>query len=194
MREPALVTDGAAPRPATSVLPALAGVAALFLTNGVLMGTWVTRIPLVKDALGLSDVLLGLSLLGVTLGSVLVLPFARGVLARHGPRGVAVTALVTAGAALLLATQATGLPALLVTLALFGAGFGAADVALNVVAVTLEHATRRSLMSRLHGTYSLGALLGALLGGWMVSLGASVLAHVGTVLVVLAAVLLSAGR
>src|SRR5690606_6326504 len=47
---------------------------------------------------------------------------------------------------------------------LFGVGMGWADIAVNVEAGAIEKLQQRPLMTTLHGCFSLGAMLGALLG------------------------------
>ena len=47
---------------------------------------------------------------------------------------------------------------------LIGASYGSVDVALNLDGTSIEKATVRSLMPRMHGAYSIGAVIGAALG------------------------------
>ena len=54
-------------------------------------------------------------------------------------------------------------PVLLVGAAIFGLGNGAMDVSMNALGVSVEQARGRSVMSRLHASFSIGSLVGALL-------------------------------
>ena len=163
-------------RPA-SLRATLLTVAALFLLNGVLLASWAAQIPLMRRALHLSDATLGVALAGLTLGSLLVLPLTSRALNHFGPRIVTVTGMLVAALALSSIGLTRTPTELLLTLTVFGAGFAAADVALNVVAVHLEHQLNRPVLSRLHGSYSLGAVLGAVLGGGVISLGLATTPH-----------------
>ena len=58
------------------VRPARQAVAAIFLLNGLLFGSWAARIPAVRDRLTLSDGELGLALACVAAGSLLSMPLA----------------------------------------------------------------------------------------------------------------------
>src|SRR3954447_19898618 len=52
------------------------GVMVAFLANGATFGTWATRIPEIRDRLGLSDSVLGFALLSIAAGAVLAMPIA----------------------------------------------------------------------------------------------------------------------
>ena len=66
--------------------PARQAVAAIFLLNGLLFGSWAARIPAVRDRLGLSDGELGLALGFVAVGSLLSMPLAGALASRVGSR------------------------------------------------------------------------------------------------------------
>src|SRR5919112_1353826 len=69
-------------RPALGV-PRLA-VLGVFFTNGVVIGTWVVRIPAIQQRLGLGEGLLGLALLGATNGGLDVSMNAQAVVVERG--------------------------------------------------------------------------------------------------------------
>lgn len=136
----------------------------VFAANGMVFGSWTPRIPEVKTELGLSAGVLGLVLLAPAIGAVLVMPFTGGWAGRIGSatatRLTAIWFFVLAAPIGLAFDAAT----LFVALLVWGAGIGALDVSMNSQAVTVEHAYRRSLMSGIHATFSLGALLGTGVG------------------------------
>src|SRR5438445_12132722 len=90
---------------------------------------------------------------------------------RYGPRAVAVSCATFAVTATL-PGLATSLPALIVALAVAGAGSGALDVGINANAARIEAETGRKLMPLAHGLYSVGILIGAVSGGVARSQGA----------------------
>ena len=52
------------------------GVLAAFVLNGMLFGTWASRVPAFKQSLDLDPALLGLLLLALAGGAILSFPFA----------------------------------------------------------------------------------------------------------------------
>ena len=162
-------------------------VSAVFAANGFLFASWVSRIPAVSDRLAASPAELGTALLFVAVGSIVTMPFVGGLCSRWGSRPVTWATLLLTSAALVLLPLAPTLPVLAVALALFGASFGAMDVAMNVQANGVVRLLRRPVMPAFHGAFSLGLLAGALLGGALAGLGLPVVAHL------VAAALLGAG-
>ena len=77
-------------------------VGLVFIGNGFAFATWASRLPAIRDNLGLSPAQLGLVLLTLSIGSVTTLPLAGAVVRRLGPaRAVRVMCLTaTAGLAL----------------------------------------------------------------------------------------------
>ena len=62
---------------------ARSAVTAVFLLNGVIFGTWASRIPAVRDRVGLSDGELGLVLACMAIGAIVAMPLAGGRAAAH---------------------------------------------------------------------------------------------------------------
>lgn len=143
----------------------------LFLALGVSGGAWAAALPGIKAGLSLSDRELSIALLGVALASVLS-TIAAGTLAPRIGTGRA-----SAGAALALAVStalpafAQSLPQLVGCCALFGLTIGFLDVAMNGHASEVEQRWGRAIMSSFHGAFSLGGLIGAVLGGLLATAG-----------------------
>ncbi|MCX4508505.1 MFS transporter [Streptomyces anulatus] len=144
--------------------------AALFLfmlATGVSMASWVARTPAVRDALDVTTGSMGLVLFGLSVGSMAGVLASGGLVRRRGGRRV-----IAAGAGLLVAglLVIAGGAALEVSagvfcgLALFGAGMGLAEVAFNIEGAAVERTLGRPVLPVLHGCFSLGTVVGALLG------------------------------
>jgi MFS family permease len=144
-----------------AVLRARWAVAAVFLVNGAVVGTWAAHIPLVEERLGISHSTLGLALFAMALGALFAMPLTGPMIARLG--SAAVTRLVTPLllAAFPIALLAKGPASLMLALFVFGAVNGAMDVAMNAHGVAVERKFGRPVMSSFHGMWSLGGLLGA---------------------------------
>jgi MFS family permease len=176
--------------PGASALPARQALSTrlIFLVVGFESGAWAPLVPFAKARLGIDDGVLGLLLLSLGVGSIIAMPAAGALAARLGCRRVIVAAVLAFSLALPVLAWASSLPLMVAGLALFGAGIGATDVAVNVQAIIVERDSGRPLMSGFHGFYSLGGILGALGATALLAAGAAPLA---TTLVVSAASLVA---
>lgn len=142
-------------------------VALVFALNGLVFASWVSRLPAVRETLGLSTGQLGLLLLCVSVGSVLGLPTSGPLVARFGPAKTVLggACLVAVGLLLVSAGVGTGsVPLAGVGLVLTGLGVGSWDVAMNVEGADVERRLARTLMPRFHAGFSVGTVAGALVG------------------------------
>ncbi|MBY8886605.1 MFS transporter [Streptomyces sp. PTM05] len=159
----------------------------VFLCFGAVYANWVPRVPQIKHALGLSDSGLGVALLGAPVGTVCAVRLASWAVGRWGSRRVTRCGAVVLSAVLPLVAVAWNAVTLTTALLLLGAALGLTDVAMNAQGVAVERALRRPVMSGLHGAYSLGGLLGALLGSTAAHLDVAPLTHFTVIAVVSAA-------
>jgi HAD superfamily hydrolase (TIGR01509 family) len=166
----------------------------VFLADGAMVGSWASRIPAVKDGLGLTTSQLGVALFAMSLGALVSMPLAGWLDQRVGSARIALVALLGGGSSLWLAGLAGSLGALVGALALFGAGFGAVNVAGNAQGIALERAYGRSILSSFHAAFSAGGLIGAAAGALAAARGVEPSAHFAAVAVTLALVALGAGR
>ncbi|MGV9863490.1 MFS transporter [Rhodococcus koreensis] len=153
---------------------------ALFFVPGFMLASWVTRTPEIRDLLALSTAQMGLILFGLSAGSM------AGILA-SGPcvRRCGTQRVIGAGQRVLLvgvvvvAVGCACSTALLVAtgLLLFGAGVGLADVAINIEGAEIERVAQRSVLSRVHGCFSLGTTAGALIGILATALAFPIFVH-----------------
>ena len=95
------------------------------------------------------------------LGALLAMPFSGRLAHRHQFRPLVTTTIVAFCASLVLTALPTSLALLCVALLVFGATAGLADMAMNTQGVLVEKALGRSVMSSLHGFWSVGLLLGS---------------------------------
>jgi fucose permease len=168
-------------------------VALVFALNGLVFASWVSRLPAVREALGLSTGQLGLLLLCASVGSVLGLPTSGPLVARYGPSRTVLggTAIVTLGLLLVsLAVHGGSVPLTGAGLFLLGLGIGSWDVAMNVEGADVERRLDRTLMPRFHAGFSVGSVAGALVGAAAAGAGVPVEAQLAlTGLCTLAAVI-----
>ncbi|WP_232209658.1 MFS transporter [Rhodobacter ferrooxidans] len=144
-------------------------VAAMFLTNGFIMGSWAPQIPLLLPRHQISEFTLGLLILGLGLGAVAAMAVSGGLIARHGSRPVLRGFAIAASGTLLAVVLAPNLWLLAATMAVMGALIGCMDVAMNANAVEVERRLGRAIMSSSHGFWSLGGFVGGGVGGWIIA-------------------------
>lgn len=140
---------------------------ALFFLPGFSLASWVTRTPAVRDRLGASTQEMGLVLFGLSVGAMAGVLSSAPLVARQGTRTVIAGGMAMVAVALLTIAAGAGLgmaPVVALGLCFFGFGAGAMEVALNIEGAEVEARSGRPLMSALHGCFSLGALIGALVG------------------------------
>lgn len=141
-------------------------VAAMFLVNGLLMGTWAPQIPLLLPRHGIGEATLGLLILGLGLGAVAAMMFSGRLIHRHGSVPVLIVFAAALVPVLPAVVFAPSVPLLALAMMAFGAIAGTMDVAMNANAVEVERGLRRAIMSSSHGFWSLGGFLGGSLGGF----------------------------
>lgn len=156
------------PRP----FPAHLVLAMLFAASGLTWGTWIARIPGIADQLELTRAELGAILPAFSIGALLSFPIAAATTSRLGTRSAVRIFGIMRGLTFPLLALAPNAPALLVSLVISGFMHGALDVSLNAQGVEIERRTFGSILSRAHGSFSLGALVGSLGAGFAAQLGA----------------------
>lgn len=152
-------------------------VAAMFILNGALFGIWASRIPAVRDHLGLTHEALGYGLLFMAAGAVSSFPVTGRLTDRFGAVSITRVIAVLYTLSLILLAMAGSFWALAGFLFVFGAFHGSMDVAMNAWAAEVEHAYDKPVMSSFHAMWSLGAGLGALSGYGAVQMGLTVMQH-----------------
>ena len=138
-----------------------------FFMNGALFATWVSRIPYIQERLSLSEGELGFILMGMSIGVLSALSVAGGVIARFGSRAVTTTGAIVMCMVVTSIAWAPHPIILWIMLFIFGASLSTMDVAMNAQAVLVEKNEKRPLMSSFHASFSIGGLVGAIVGSGM---------------------------
>jgi predicted MFS family arabinose efflux permease len=156
--------------------PRLAVLVAFFV-NGALLAAWVSRIPSVQTTLNLSEGALGIVLLGMGTGVLVALSLTGGLIGRFGSRFVTIAGAIAMVVFLPFLALAPYAITLWIALFLFGAATSTMDVAMNDQAVLVEQRSQKPLMSSFHGSWSIGALAGAMLGAGIAGLSFGPIPH-----------------
>ncbi|WP_424187373.1 MFS transporter [Actinokineospora sp. G85] len=183
-------TDTVAPQ----ARAARAGVAAVFLTNGALYANLVPRFPRVKADLGLSNAELGAAIAAMPAGALVAGLFASAVITRLRSGRVAAYGIVLLALAVLSVSVAPNWFAFAGAMFLAGALDAVVDVAQNAHGLRVQRLYGRSIVNSFHGLWSVGAVLGGLMGSAAAGLGTSLPVHLGVSAALFCAVALVAGR
>lgn len=156
-------------------------VFAVFFVSGLGLASWMSRIPSVRDSLGLDKAQVGLLIFGLSAGSVIGLILAAWLLARFGARRAMSLSMSMSAVGLIgMGVGVSLFPSSLFVfcaLAVFGFGMGSLDVMMNVEGATAEREIGRTLMPLMHAFFSLGTVAGALGGAAASVLGVPVFWH-----------------
>lgn len=139
------------------------------------MGVWGRYLPNIQDSLGLSDSLLGTSVLFVYLGTVLVSPMVAALLKRFASRVTTIIGQWSFIGSLPFIALANSFGLLTFVMFVYGFAMGIMDISMNNSAILTEIVASKPLLGSFHGSYSVAAALGSLLGGLLIQWNISTL-------------------
>ena len=166
--------------PSSRARAALRATCVVYVCLGFGTSAWLSRLPDVRDDLGLTPATIGTMLLIASLGSLLTLPTSGPIVTKIGARasgriGVLIWALgiVCAG----MGAQGVSIPLATAGLVLIAAGNGLWGATMNIEAGLVQAAVRRTVVPVIQAMYAVGMLGGALLGAVAAQMGLSLGAH-----------------
>ncbi|MGX9985431.1 MFS transporter [Soonwooa purpurea] len=135
-----------------------------FFCQGLGFASWASRIPSIKEALGLSEGQLGAMLLMLPLGQLFTMPLSGKLVTKYGSAKVISVVSILYALILLSISFASNIYMLAASLFLFGIAGNMGSIAVNTQAVAVEKMFRKSIMTSFHGGWSLAGFFGALIG------------------------------
>jgi MFS family permease len=166
---------------------AMFGVFVIFGLNGIAVATWISRLPAIRDILGISVAEVGLLIFGLSAGAVFGLLCAAFVVHRTGARRAMVLTFVVGSLALGLLALSVSLvvsfPLAIAAMAVFGVAWSICDVAMNVEGTQVEREMGRTLMPWYHASWSLGTVAGAGIGALVAHVGIEPALHLAGVVI-----------
>ncbi|ECI4530349.1 MFS transporter [Salmonella enterica subsp. diarizonae] len=152
-----------------------------FFLPGLLMASWATRTPAIRDILSVSIAEMGAVLFGLSIGSMSGILCSAWLVKRFGTRKVIRTTMTCAVGGMVILSVALWCASPLIFalgLAVFGASFGAAEVAINVEGAAVERELNKTVLPMMHGFYSFGTLAGASVGMALTALSVPANIHI----------------
>jgi predicted MFS family arabinose efflux permease len=132
-----------------------------FVAAGFGVACWAPLVPFAKTRCHLGDGTMGLVLLLLGAGSIVAMPLAANLSGRFSSKPIVLSGGLGLAVTLPLLSIVSSPLALGVALFAFGAFLGSLDVAMNLHAVDVEHASGKPLMSGFHALFSIGGFLGS---------------------------------
>lgn len=152
-------------------------VGTLFFIHGTCFSSWGSRIPTIQANLGLSEADLGTVLFSMPIGSLLSMPVATFLTKRIGSKTTLIMSISFYGLFLISIGLAPNSLMLSALLACFGFCSNMVNVSINTQAIALEKILNRTVMSSLHGLWSLAGFFGAAIGAVMIAFKVDPLYH-----------------
>jgi MFS family permease len=156
-------------------------VPTVFFLNGLMIASYVVRLPSLKADLDLSAFQVGLASTVFGVSAVVAMQFVGGLVARYGSAqlirfGLVAMPLVLGGIGL-----TRTFTDLVVASVLFGVVHGSLDVSMNAHAVAVEQRLGRPVMSRCHAAWSISAVVASAGGAALIESGLGVGGHLAAV-------------
>ena len=134
----------------------------IFFLMGFGFGTWLSRLPTLRDSLGASTLEMSIYGLCLAAGSLTGMMLSARAVERFGPRKMMAFTIAVQVVALPLTVVfmlAGSIPLGVIALFIYGLNFSAADVAMNVSGANAERVFGKPRLPLMHAFYSIGAML-----------------------------------
>ena len=134
----------------------------IFFLMGFGFGTWLSRLPTLRDSLGASTLEMSMYGLCLAAGSLTGMILSARAVERFGPRKMMAFTIAVQVVALPLTVVfmlAGSIPLGVISLFIYGLNFSAADVAMNVSGANSERVYGKPRLPLMHAFYSIGAML-----------------------------------
>lgn len=141
-------------------------IACFYEVMGIVLGNWYARTPEIKADQGLNDLIFGAILVCSVGGALFSTAVVGAIVEKFGSRiGALSGGLVTILTVPLIAIPSEGIWLFSLGITCLGFGFGILDVSSNSQASLLEKSTNNNWFGYFQGHFSIGSMIGALLGG-----------------------------
>ena len=138
-----------------------------FASLNILLGTWVLYIPNIKENLALNDAELGIALFCYAMGILVMIPFISSINRKVGVGKYTIIGVVLFSLVFILPFWTTTYIELCISLFIVGIFSGSTDISMNALVSEVERTNKVNFMSAAHGFFSLGGVIGAGIGSFI---------------------------
>lgn len=141
----------------------------IFLLFGVFSANWVVRIPDLQSVYSLSEKSLGLLLAGLPVGGFIILFFVGRFISIFGSKTMTMVGTLLLHLLYPLVFLMPNIPSVLVILLFIGTGATIMNISMNSQGITVEKDLQSSIISSLHAFFTIGLVIGAVIGSILIS-------------------------
>ncbi|GGE89119.1 Predicted arabinose efflux permease, MFS family [Chishuiella changwenlii] len=152
-------------------------VSLFYFSQGLAFSSWASRIPTIKQSLGISEGQLGTLLLLMPIGQLCTMALSGRLVAKYGSRKVLRIVVLIYPAILCCIGLAQNFYQLAAALFFFGVIGNMCNISVNTQGVEVEKVYGKSIMSSFHGAWSIAGFTGALIGLLMMNLNINTFYH-----------------
>lgn len=152
-------------------------VGLFYFGMGLCFSTWVSRIPNIREAMGMSEADLGTLLFCIPFGQLFIMPFSGRIVNKYGSHKMLVLGLTLYAVSLIALGFAQQQWQLMVALFFFGIFSNLTNISVNTQGIYTEGLFRRPIMSAFHGAWSTAGFTGGFIGLGMMALGIGTSLH-----------------
>ncbi|WP_416444193.1 MFS transporter [Leeuwenhoekiella sp. A16] len=152
--------------------------AIIFATLNIVFGTWAIYIPRITKNLNVSEGELGFAVLFIALGTLSMLPFIPRLINKYGVGKMTAVGVFAFCISFIGPFAVSGYVGLCVALFCVGACGGMLDVSMNTLVTEIEKKDGVHFMSAAHGFFSLGGMVGAGIGTFLMPVMPNALTHI----------------
>ncbi len=160
-----------------SLSPSRLAVNIIFFLNGFVHANYYSRLPRIQEQFGIDNGMVGLVLLGSSIGALFAMPFTGWVIIRNGSRRITLFGAFAYCALVPFIPLVPQVWSLVFLFFLLGVSAGMLDVAMNSQAVMVEKQLQKPIMTSFHALFSIGMMIGAMCGSLFTELETSLLTH-----------------
>ena len=152
--------------------------AIIFATLNIVFGTWAIYIPRITKNLNVSEGELGFAVLFIAVGTLSMLPFIPRLINKYGVGKMTAIGVFAFCISFIGPFAVSGYVGLCVALFCVGACGGMLDVSMNTLVTEIEKKDGVHFMSAAHGFFSLGGMVGAGIGTFLMPVMPNALTHI----------------
>ncbi len=150
----------------------------IFLAQGICFASWASRLPDIKEIFGLDNwTSFGFLMFMIPIGKFVAIPVVGFLFPRIGSKKTVLISILGFILSLFSVGLVPGVYFLTAVLFLFGTFWNMTDISLNTQAIEVERIYGKPIIATFHATWSLAAVIGALIGFAMINLNVTPFYH-----------------